>query len=216
MENKADEKDYEKLYNERHKKPEEEKVVTREDLKKQNPKLTDAQIDEMLSRLSEEAMCNIFEGDADDSSKKDAAKATMFSVKELKGEKAYKTLGKEIGEYIAKEGQSHNHIPRLFGALFHELSEKVSVIKMRQIVKDFDERLKIKEKEEKDKADAEKKLDKKKPKNKKAKVGGVSKALDSNVLLLDNAFADEYDGEGEYEGEGDSYVDYGRDEIDFM
>ena len=94
---------------------------------------------------------------------------------------------------------------------------------MRGIVTDFDTILK-KRKEEEDKKIAEDKklvVDNKKSKGKKkAKLGGVTKALDTNKMMMDDMFTNnEADGEGEYDDygdEGDGYVDYGRDDLGFM
>ena len=224
-EKKKNEKDYEQMYNKRIGKDvnEEAKVMSAEELRKQNPDMSEAQINDMISRQSEQKIGDsLFVEEEAPKSKKQQNKYP-FTVEQLKGEKAYKQFGKEVGEYIAKQGQSHNHIPRFFSSMFHELSDKVTIAKMRNIVKDFDDRLKAKEKEEKEKKDAEKKLEKKSSKkNKKTAIGGVSKALQNNQTYLDDVFTGAYDdygeGEGDYygEGEGDQYVDYGRDEIDFM
>lgn len=221
-EKKANEVDYEALYKKRTGGDEEDKSekLSEAELKKKHPTATDAQIREMMSREAEASIVDgIF---TEDSTPKGNTKEkkSPFSVDTLKGEKAYKNFGKEVGTFISTSGESHNHIPKLLGSLFHELSEKVSIIKMRQIVKDFDERLKIKEKEEQDKKDATNKVEKKKSKNNKKKaVGGVSKGLGTNTQLLNDVFEGAYDDNGEgdyYEGEGDAYVDYGRDDIDFM
>ena len=87
-ENKKDKKDYEKIYNQRigleEKKSE---VLTKEELMKQNPNMTEEQINDLLSRQSEQAIGdNLFDDD-----KKDNGNLKLsFSFKELKGEKIYK------------------------------------------------------------------------------------------------------------------------------
>jgi hypothetical protein len=218
-EKKKDEKDYEKIYNDRIKKAGALKTLSREEIKRQNPTLTEAQIDELMSRQAEEGMGeNLFSEDTEATPKNSLGS----SIKELKGEKAYKAFGREVAEYMIANGQSHNHIPKFFGELFNALSDKITITKMKTIVNDFNDKLQKQKDEEDRKKAEEKKLEKKEKggKNKKkATVGGVTKALDTNKMLMADVFnADEAEGEGDYDygDEGDQYVDYGRDNIDFM
>jgi hypothetical protein len=222
MEKKKDEKDYEKIYNDRFSKAGAIKNLTREEIAKQNPDFSQEKISEMLSKQADEKIGdNLFEDDTVEESKKVGGLATKIS--ELKGEKNYKAFGKEVAEYIISNGQSQNHIPKFFSELFHALSDKITVVKMRNIVTDFDARLKKRKDDEDRKVAEEKKLntDPKKSKGKKkAKLGGVTKALDTNKMMMEDMFGDNNDdGEGEYDDygdEGDGYVDYGRDDIDFI
>lgn len=216
-EKKKDEKDYDKMFNDRFEKAGAVKLLSREEIKKKNPGLTEAQIDELMSRQAEENMGdNLFGDDTDQTPKAGLGS----SITELKGEKAYKEFGREIAKHIAENGQSNNHIPKFFSELFNGLADKITIVKMRNIVSDFDNKLQ-KRKEEEDRKEREAKKLEKKPKNKKkATLGGVTKALDTNKLMLDDVFEDEQNPEGEdyddYGDEGDQYVDYGKDQYDFM
>jgi hypothetical protein len=221
-EKKKDEKDYEKIYNDRFDKAGAIKNLTREEIATQNPDFSEEKINEMLSKQAEEKIGDtLFEDDTAEESKK--VDGLISKISELKGEKNYKAFGKEVAEYIVSNGQSHNHIPKFFSELFHALSDKITVVKMRSIVTDFDARLKKRKDEEDRKAAEAKKLntDTKKSKGKKkATLGGVTKALDTNKMMMDDMFGNNGDdGEGEYDdygNEGDGYVDYGRDDIDFI
>lgn len=86
-ENEKDKKDYEKVYNERiGATDKKEAVLTKEQLMKENPNMTEAQINDLLSRQSEQALGNnLFEEEKDDGNLK-----LTFKFKELKGEKIYK------------------------------------------------------------------------------------------------------------------------------
>lgn len=207
----VEEKDYEKMYANRFEKKSDNTVKTKEDLLKENPNLTEAQLSELLSRQADDDIAgNLFGGD--NTPKEAPVKPKMpFNFDTLKGEKAYKQVGKEIGEFIATKGQSHNFIPQLIGALIAELTDKMTAVKMRSVVSDFENLLKKKEQESVKKPQAVPK------KKKKTAVGGVGKALDSNNLIINDVFNEDFDdGEGEYGNEGDGYVDYGRDDIDFI
>lgn len=218
--NKKDEKDYEKIYNDRIKKAGALKALSREEVRKQNPTLTEAQVDELMSRQAEETIGDTLFGEEAEATPKNSLGS---NIKELKGEKAYKAFGKEVAEYIVANGQSNNHIPKFFSELFNALSDKITVTKMKTIVTDFNDKLQ-KQKEEEDRKKAEEKKLEKKEKggknNKKVKVGGVTKALDTNKMLMADVFnMDEGEGEGDYDdygADGDQYVDYGRDDIDFI
>lgn len=218
-EKKANEKDYEKLYNDRVNKNSgsTKKNLTREEMVAANPGLNDAQIDELMSRQADGDLGDeLFANDTETDPQTPKKSGIQSTITELKGEKNYKAFGKEVAQYIVSEGQNHNHIPRFFSELFHELSEKLTTTKMKNIVSDFDKRLQKRIDEEKQKEAEEKKLAGKTAKGKKkAKLAGVSKgANDANQLMMDDVFDE--DAEGEYGDYGDEYVDYGRDDIDFM
>lgn len=216
-EKKKDEKDYEKLFNERLGIDDKDKkgVMTKEEIKKENPTWTDAQINDYMSRQAEEVIgSDLF---ANDKSKDEPALGK--NIKELKGEKAYKEFGKEVADYIISNGQSNNHIPRFFSELFNGLSDKITITKLRTIINDFDTKLKKKKEEEERKKNEDSKADKKQKGKKKAKVGGVGKAMDLAQNLIDDVFDEEEYPEGEYADygdEGDAYDPYARDQIDFM
>jgi hypothetical protein len=191
------------------------KLLTRDEVKERNPGLRDAQIDELMSKQGESGMTDELFGDGGD----ETPKTLGTTITDLKGEKAYKKFGNEVAEYIIANGQSQNHIPKFFSELFNSLSDKVTVKKMRNIVTDFDDKLKKKLQEEDAKKREEQKLEKKPKANKKAKLAGVTKAHDTNKVLMDDMFAGddgEDDGEGDYGDEGDGYDAYARDDIDFM
>jgi hypothetical protein len=215
QEKKKEEKDYDKLFNEKFEKAGAVKPLSREEIIKENPNLSEAQIDELVSRQSETGITdNLFDNDGEET-----PKSLGVTVENLKGEKAYKEFGKKVAEYMIEKGQSHNHIPKFFGELFHALSDKITVTKMRNIVNDFDSRLKLKLEEEEKKKREDMKLEKKAKTNKKTKLAGVTKALDTEKMLMSDMFVENAQGEGEYDDygdEGDGYVDYGRDDLDFM
>lgn len=86
---------------------------------------------------------------------------------------------------------------------------------MRNIINDFDEKLKKKKEEEDKKIAEEKKLEKKPKVNKKPTIAGVSKGGSNYNTKIFDDLEDDY-GEGEDDGEGDGYVYYERDPYDFM
>lgn len=221
-EKKKDEKDYDKLFEQRFQNAGAVTTLTREQVKQKHPNLTDAQIDELISRESDASLGDNLFGD-DAQTPKNTKEGLASSIKELKGEKNYKLLGKEVAEYICANGQSNNFIPKFFSELFNGLADKITVTKMRSIVSDFDDKLKKKKEEEDIKEREAKKLEKKPKSSKKPKLAGVTKALDTNKLMVDDVFGGKQygddDGEGEYDDygdEGDGFVDGGRVEYDFM
>lgn len=219
-EKKKDEKDYDKMFNDRFEKAGAVKILSREEVIKKNPGLTDAQIDELMSRQAEENMGDDLFGDETDRTDQTPKAGLGTSITELKGEKAYKEFGREIAKHIAENGQSNNHIPKFFSELFNGLADKITIVKMRNIVSDFDHKLQKRKDEEDQKEREAKKLEKKTKSKKKATLGGVTKALDTNKLILDDVFEEDQDAEGEdygdYGDEGAQYVNYGKDEYDFM
>lgn len=99
--------------------------------------------------------------------------------------------------------------------MFNVLGEKITIQKMRNIISDFDEKLKKKKDEMDMKIAEEKKLEKKPKVNKKPTVAGANKGGANINAMLFNDIDDE-DAEGEDDGEGDGYVNYERDPYDFM
>ena len=216
-----EEKDYEKMFQERNKGKETNQDLTREEIRKNHPEFTEAQIDEEMSRREEGKIGdNLFENDTTGTDVAEVVNNSGFNtkIKDLKGEKNYKQFARDVAEFMTSKGQNHNHIPKFFSELFHSLSEKITTSKMSSIVRDFDTKLKKRKADEEKKLAEEKKLEKKSKGKKKAGLAGVSKGADTGRAMMDDVFDDDYaegdEDDYDYGDEGDNYVE--RDEIDFM
>ena len=155
-------KDYDKIYNKRFEDQKDIKNLSREEIKKNNPELTEAQVDEMMSRQAEEKIGDtLFENNTTEPENEVTPQGFITNITNLKGEKKFKEFAKEVAEYISNNSQNYNHIPKFFSELLHALDDKIPTPKMINIVKDYEAKLTKRKKEENKDAEGDNKITKK-------------------------------------------------------